>query len=235
MKHMIFRSAAAAFALILIAAALTGCASSQSAAQPNPQPDTQPSAAVPVTEPARTILPQPQTIDLANLDNCTVAVSLTEGDAYVDDTGVARMQVRVYDYDRYDLVDISQLSVGDTIVIRGQDITVSSLERDIRGEVLVNGGLEADGYTLVTDDSGVFFERLENDAHAWQELGTAVIRLSTEFLFTDSADPDKGETTYYPGDFLIPNGGIVYDFSPNNTTLTIENGQIVSMNRVYTP
>lgn len=226
MKHAHSRAAAAALALLLVCAAFTGCAPSQ-----------KPTAEVsPQTETARPkIQPLARTLDIVNLENCTVAVSLKEGDAYVDDTGVAQMKVTVYDYDRYDLVEISQLTVGDTLVIRGEDVTVSSLERDQSGEVKINGGMEADGYTLVTDEDGVYFERLASDAHAWQELGTAVIRLSSEFLFTDSADPGQGETTYYPGDFLIPNGGIVYDFTPNNTTLTIENGQIVAMNRIYTP
>ena len=226
MKYNRSRAAAAALALALICAAFVGCA-----------PSKKPAGEVtPQTETARPkIQPLAQTLDMVNLDNCTVAVSLKEGDAYVDDTGIAQMKVMVYDYDRYDLADISQLTLGDTIVIRGQDVTVSSLERDQSGEVKINGGWEAEGYTLVTGEDGVYFEQLASDAHAWQELGTAVIRLSAEFLFTDSADLDRGETTYYPGDFLIPDGGIVYNFTPNNTTLTIENGQIVSMNRVYTP
>ena len=34
---------------------------------------------------SNTILPLPSTIDMDNLDNCTLAISLEEGGAYVDE------------------------------------------------------------------------------------------------------------------------------------------------------
>ena len=40
---------------------------------------------------------------------------------------------------------------------------------------------------------------------------------------------------FYPGDFLIDDAGIRYDFNANNTTIVIEEGQIIQMNRIYTP
>lgn len=221
MKQWIAQAASAAFALILIAAALTGCASSQ--------PETTP----PPVE-TRRVSPLPQTLKVENLDNCTIAVSLNEGDAYLDDTGVARMKVTVYDYDRYDPVDIAQLQPKDTIVIRGQEITVSQLERNAYGDVQINGGMDNDGHTLVTGEDGVFWERLASDAHPWQELGTATLRINENFVFTDNSDP-SGETVWYAGDFLTASSGILYDFTPNNTLLTIENGQAMAMTRIYTP
>ena len=39
---------------------------------------------------------------------------------------------------------------------------------------------------------------------------------------------------YYPGDFLT-DAGIQYDFRANNTTIVIEDGQIIAMNRSFTP
>ena len=44
--------------------------------------ETVPEAIINIVEPL------PQGIDINNPDNCTVAVSFEEGDAYVDDTGV---------------------------------------------------------------------------------------------------------------------------------------------------
>ena len=51
-----------------------------------------------VTEEAAgaTISPLPTTIDMNALDNCTLAVSFEEGDAYVDDTGAMQLDVTVY-------------------------------------------------------------------------------------------------------------------------------------------
>ncbi|MBR4982124.1 MAG: hypothetical protein IKY94_06165 [Lachnospiraceae bacterium] len=181
------------------------------------------------------ISPLPITIDMNQLDNCTVAVSFEEGDAYVDDTGIMRLDVTVYTYDLYDMVDISLLEEGDTIVIRNQEVHVTSLERNDLGLVSLNGGEENGGYDLFTDNSGVYYEMGFNDTKAYYPLGEATIRVSVDFEFYDNSDLEAGEKIYYPGDFLIKDAGIQYDFRVDNTTIVIEDGQIIAMNRVYTP
>lgn len=187
------------------------------------------------TAAAARISPLPESIDIHHLDNCTVPVSLKEGDAYVDDTGAMQMKVTVYSYELFDLVDISQLKAGDILTIRQQDVPVTSVERDESGLVRINGGLEQGGYDLGTFDQGVFLEILPSDAKYWQELGEATVRVSPDFIYTDSSDLDKGEVIYYPGDFLVEGTGIDYNFTPNNTTIMIENERIIAMNRVYIP
>ena len=181
------------------------------------------------------ISPLPVTIDLNQLDNCTVSVSFEEGDAYVDDTGVMRLDATIYTYDLYDMVDISLLEEGDTIVIRKQEVPVTNLERNELGLVIINGGEENGGYDLYTDNSGVYFEMGFNDAKAYYPLGEATIRVSADFKFYDSSDLEAGEKMFYPGDFLIDDAGIRYDFNANNTTIVIEEGQIIQMNRIFTP
>lgn len=184
---------------------------------------------------AKTVLsPLPGTIDINNLDNCTVAVSLEEGGAYVDDTGAMRMDVIVYDYDVYDMVGIDSLKVGDAIVIRGNEVAITSLERK-ESRLFINGGLEENGYELSTDDSGVWYESGYSDAKSYYEVGEASIRVSADMNFYDNSDLDKGEVMYYPGDFLTDKAGIVYHFVPNNTTIVIENGKIIEMYRSYMP
>ncbi len=189
------------------------------------------------TEPqeGKTISPLPVTIDMNQLDNCTVAVSFEEGDAYVDDTGIMRLDATVYTYDLYDMVDISLLEEGDTIVIRNQEVEVTTLERTEHGLVIINGGEENGGYDLFTDDSGVYYEMGFNDTKAYYPLGEATIRVSVDFNFYDNSDIEAGEKMFYPRDFLIDDAGIRYDFNANNTTIVIEDGQIIAMNRIYTP
>ena len=183
----------------------------------------------------KTISPLPVTIDMNQLDNCTVAVSFEEGDAYVDDTGIMRLDATVYTYDLYDIVDISLLEEGDIIVIRNQEVEVATLERTEHGLVIINGGEENGGYDLYTDDSGVYYEMGFNDTKAYYPLGEATIRVSIDFKFYDNSDIEAGEKMFYPGDFLIDDAGIRYDFTANNTTIVIEDGQIIQMNRIYTP
>ena len=65
-------------------------------------------------------------------------------------------------------------------------------------------------------------------------MGEATIRVSADFKDSDCADPELGEVVIYPGDFLV-DAVTNYDFTPYNTTIRIEGGQIVEMNRRYIP
>ena len=70
---------------------------------------------------------------------------------------------------------------------------------------------------------------------SYYEVGKATIRVSADMNFYDYSDLDKGEVIYYPGDFLTDKAGIVYYFVPNNTSIVIEDGKIIKMERRYTP
>jgi len=181
------------------------------------------------------IMPLASTLDINNLTDCTVAVSLNKGDVYVDDTGIMQMKVTVYDYDLYDMVDISQLKEGDTIVIGKKDVMISSLERNSAGTVIINGGLEQGGHELVTDENGVFYEIGYSDVKSYFPLGESTIRVSTDFEYSDNSILDAEERIYYPGDFLTEDSGIDYNFTSHNTNIVIQAGQVIAMNRIYVP
>lgn len=193
---------------------LAGCASAQtdSAQKTNPLPDA----------------------TMENLMDAILSVSLAEGDAYVDETGKMQMDLKIYSYDCYDMVDISNLKVGDTLVKHSGKVQVTSIEQNDAGTVHINGGLDNGGFDLVTDDCGVFYEMGYNDHKNWYQVGEATIRVSADFKGSDCADPELGEVVIYPGDFLV-DAVTNYDFTPYNTTIRIEGGQIVEMNRRYIP
>ena len=185
------------------------------------------------TEETRRIMPLPDTT-MENLTDAILSVSLEEGDAYVDDTGKMQMDLKIYSYDRYDMVDIAELKVGDTLVRHSGEVKVISKEQGENGRIYINGGLENEGFDLVTDDSGIFYEMGFNDVRNWYPVGEATIRVSADFRGVDRADLDLGEIVIYPGDFLI--GAVTnYDFTPYNTTIRVEEGQIVEMTRRYVP
>ena len=199
------------------------------------EPAAKPETAEPAEkqEPSVTVTPLPDTT-MEDLKDAIVAVSLEEGDAYLDDTGKLQMKVKIYSYDKYDLAQITGLKVGDTIVPHAGEVKISTLERGTGGSVIINGGLEKGGLELVTDESTFFYEIGFNDAKNWYEVGEATIRVSTDFRGCDSADPKKGDVILYPGSFLV--GEVTdYHFTPDNTTIRVENGQVVEMNRVYVP
>ena len=135
---------------------------------------------------AKTISPLHVTIDINNLNNCTVAVSFEKGDAYVDDTGVMRLKVKVYTYDLYDMVDIALLAPGDSILLRGEEVLITSLVRTDNNAVQINGGLDVGGYELITSDNTVFFETGYSDVKTYFALGKAVLNVSNDFIFIDN-------------------------------------------------
>jgi hypothetical protein len=185
------------------------------------------------TEPDRKVMPLADTT-MESLTDAILSVSLDEGNTYVDEDGHTQMELKIYTYDQYDMVDIANLKVGDILVRYSGEVEVISIEKSDSGRICINGGLENDGFDLVTDDSGIYYEIGYNDVKNWYIIGAATLRISDDFKCVDSADPELGEVVIRPEDFL--NGGITnYDFTPYNTTVRVENGQIVEMNRVYTP
>ena len=179
------------------------------------------------------INPIPDTT-MENLTDSILSVSLEEGDAYVDDNGIMQMDLKIYSHDKYDMVDISQMKEGDMIITHNEEIEVVSIEQFESGLIFINGGLENGGIDLFTDENGVYYETGFDDARNWYEVGEATIRVSTDFEGVDNADPEQGEILLYPGSFLI--GEVVnYNFTPYNTTVRVEGGQIVGMNRVFVP
>lgn len=215
---------------------LAGCASSQTNDVRNTVPATTAGFdTVDAGEPddTRIICPLPDTT-MENLTDAILSISLAEGDAYVDDTGKMQMDLKVYSYDQYDMVDITNLKVGDTLVRHSGAVKVISKEQNEAGTIYINGGLDNGGFDLVTDDCGTFYEMGYNDHKSWYQIGKATIRVSADFLGVDCADPELGEILIYPGDFLI--GAVTnYDFTPYNTLVRVEGGQIVELNRRYIP
>lgn len=179
--------------------------------------------------------PLEETLDVNNLTDCTVAISLEKGNVYIDDAGKMQMKVKVFTYDLYDVVDIATLKAGDTIVRLGKNVEVAELDRLDTGLVRINGGEENGGFDLISNDSTVYYEIGMSDIKSYYELGEATLPVSAEFVYTDESDPDAAKKEYYPGNFLTEDAGIIYSFIPNNTSIVVESGEIIRMNKYYMP
>ena len=221
---------------ILLSLLLSGCTGFHADGGRHTTPATEENSGTADTvqsDDVRTIMPLPDTT-MENLTDAILSVSLEEGLAYVDNQGRMQMDLKIYSYDQYDMADIAGLKVGDILVRYSGEVEVASVEKNDSGRICINGGLENDGFDLVTDECGTFFEMGFNDAKNWYPAGEATIRVSADFKGLDCADLELGEVIIYPGDFLI--GAVTnYDFTPYNTTIRIADGQIVELNRVYIP
>ena len=181
-------------------------------------------------EPDDRVKPLPDAINVTALTDAMVAASFDES-AIEEADGKTYLTLQVYDYDRYDMVDISKLAEGSVIVAGGKDMTVSSVEQD-GSLVLINGGLTKGGMTLTTQDDGVYYELGVNDAKCYQEKGEVKLPLSASFTLTDDSDPDHPNQTYGAEKLseLVSSG-----FTANNTLVTIENGEITAITRTVAP
>ena len=207
-------------------------------AVPDAEPTMAPAETTPSNIPApaaKTVAPLPVTIDVNNLTDCTVAVSIEKEDLLLDNTGARVLPVTVYIYDLYDMVDIAMLAPGDTIILRGEEVLVTDLVRTDSGAVQINGGLDAGGYELRTDEHTVYYETGYSDVKTWFELGKAVLPVSADFVFTDNADPESDTQIFTLEDLFTDKVKHIYGFSPYNTRIVIEGGVITQMERIYTP
>ena len=87
------------------------------------------------------IVPLPATLSVNNLKDCTIEASFENSDIFMDG-GALSIRMTVYDYEKFDMADISRMKQGDTLVINGANMPVDSLEEFGNGGIRINGGLE---------------------------------------------------------------------------------------------
>ena len=233
---------ALAILLALSVLALSACAAKQ--VNSDTQKDVSAETAAPSADPEQTedaqqsaqeakrVEPLPETLDVNALTDATVAASFGAEDISEKD-GKTQITLTVYDYDVYDMVDVAQLAVGDTIVVDGKDMVVTSRE-DKDGFVTINGGLEQGGVDLTSDDSGVYYAVGMDDVKSYHELGRITVPVAEGFVLTDNADPEHPDETYAASD-LAKLAASEPGFTANNTQATIEHGELTVLARSYTP
>lgn len=186
---------------------------------------------------AKTVTPLPSYLNLDNLGDCTIAVSFEKADL-TEENAEFTLHVKAYDYELFDMVDIAALQVGDTLVIDGADMKIETLEKLDNGSLEINGGLENGGTWLWTNDDGVYYEIGFDDYKSYQEAGELTLPLAADFVFTDNADLENQGKTYSAEEFknyLDADTEDTIFFVPGNCTITIVDGEIISMNREYMP
>ena len=228
-----------AILLALSVLALSACAAKQANSDTQKDSNTAETEQKPGSEQteqpaqeAKRVEPLAESLDLNALTDATVASSFGAEDISEKD-GKTEITLTVYDYDVYDIVDISLLAVGDTIVVDGKDMVVASRE-DKDGFVTINGGLEQGGVDLTSDDSGVYYAVGMDDAKSYHELGRITVPVADGFVLTDNSDPEHPDETYAASD-LAKLAGEGVGFTAGNTLATIEHGELTVLARSYTP
>lgn len=204
----------------------------------DPEPEVMeetPQDSLPPVEAPAVVMPLPQTVDLENLSDCTLAVSFIPDDFSMDADGNVSASVTVYVYDLYDMVDMSLLAPGGEIVVSGETVAVETVERNEAGTILLNGGLDQGGLEFATSDHTVYYEIGYSDARSYYPVGSATLPVSSQFLFTDAADLDHDPVVYDLTQWMEQKDDIMDHYVPRNTTIVLENGMVTEMERVYIP
>ena len=225
------RFAAMLTAILLLAAAMTGCGSQNEG--PAAPDDGQPGTAVSRIE------PMPSGFDPAAVDSCDLSVSFANSDIELNDEGVLVLHMTVWEYELFDAAAVTAMKPGDTLVVRGQEITVDTVD-SADGVIHVNGGLENGGVDLAAAESGgVFYE--SNSAvtefpYNYVEAGQVTLPVDGDsFVYTDSSDLEKGQQTYLSGDLLTMQDTVDFSCTALNGTAHIVNGKVAGITRVYIP
>ena len=191
------------------------------------------------TEPAtKTVAPQTVEVDVNALPDGEYPVAFNRGDILSGATGIYMNAVHIFSMDIYDIVDVNTLTAGDTLVVSGEEIPVTSVERS-DSEVLVNGGLEAEnGVVLgpIDEDTNGYRVWKESDMATFTELGATTLVLADNAEFNDSWNIDAEPVK-------VSHDGIVSAiaesdndyFNQYNTSIRVEDGKVVEIKRVYVP
>ena len=187
----------------------------------------------------KTVEPMRVEIDVASLPDGIWAVSFSRDDITADDSGIVMNHVRIFDRDVYDIVDINTLAAGDTFVTEGQSYEVRSVEKDEEdGCVYINGGYEElDGWTLMpVEEDNCYRVLLFDDLNNYTELGETSLTVDPSVTYTDSSDLEAEPVTAGYDDLvdtILSAEQDIYD--QWNTTIRVEGGRVVEIERIFVP
>lgn len=152
--------------------------------------------------------------------------------------------VVVYDYDRYTAPEIEALREGDTIAthLNGTEeitvLTVESIERE-NNYVTINGGIEEGGIDLCKEDD--HYRTLTwDDFPVYYEVGVA-----KQLVMADDIELSDGAADFEADPVIVKGDQAVCDAMSNeedgcgwnagNTTVTIQNGEVTHVDRIWVP
>lgn len=198
---------------ILLAALLTACASKE---------------ATTLVEPLQ---PQNSVIELRNV---TIPAHFTRSDF---DWERQTLTLQPFSMDLYSSEAIRRMKPGDRFLFDSDTLTVETVEFD--GDyVLVNKGIEEGGADLRQEENGCYRGVIWDDYATFTPLDAVTLPLSDTWTLTDCGENPTDPSIEVTADhqtYLDALPDYNEQFSPLNTLVEIQNGQIVSIARRWIP
>lgn len=182
------------------------------------------------------ILPQPCNVDIENVDNGIYHAGIDLSGISETD-GKVTVSAEIYTEETYDIVDVNRMTKGDVIYINGELLPVEIVEKTDSGALNINGGIEEMGSALRPEEESncyVYFGM--DDYGSYTCHGVAELTLSENAKLINNADPSEvKETTGSDVGPALKELLENYSLSCYNCIITVEEGEIVEINRVYVP
>lgn len=227
--------------LLAIGITMAGCGASASTASSPAD-----SAASAVSSETQTTEVQPmQGVSLRDpLADGTYHISFEQDKVWVGERKNTINDAMVYDYDRYTSAEIEALREGDTIATHldgTENTTVLTVERIERkdGYVTINGGMEEGGIDLCKEDD--YYRTLTwDDYPAYYEVGVVKqLVMADDIELSDGAADFEADPVIVKGDRAVcdamSNEEDIYGWNAGNTTVTIQDGEITHIDRIWVP
>ena len=228
-------------AILAAGVVLAGCGATNSAASSTVASATSTAS----SEVEKTEVQPMQGISLSDpLADGTYHISFEKDKVWVGERKNSINDAIVYDYDRYTAEEIEALSEGDTIVthLDGTEnttvLSVESIERK-NDYVAINGGMEEGGIDLCKEED--HYRTLTwDDFPAYYEVGVAKqLIMADDIELSDGAADFEADPVIAKGDRAVcdamSNEEDIYGWNAGNTTVTIQNGEITHVDRIWVP
>jgi len=183
--------------------------------------------------PAKTVSPLPLSLTADNLKDCTVAASFTSDDfRWMGGS----LEFSAYEELLYDAFDLSDLREGDTLVYLEQELPVLSVSDSAFLEI--NGGFEQGGATLISNGGGTYRAIVSDDHSLYRFIATVELPLSQDFTIHDCGE-QPSDPVIVITEAQKPYFDLLEDYRREfqfiNTRITIENGEITDITRIWIP
>jgi len=189
-----------------------------------------------VRDGGRTVAPIEVTVDVNRLPDGEYPVAFDRGDVARLASGTYMNAVHVCAMEVYAADDIENLAEGDTVVIAGSAIPVSTVTSD-GSMVQINGGTGAvDGCDFRQNADGTWRVSGYDNLPIYTELGVTTLMVDESAVFTDAADIHSDPVTSDYDSLVDAMQGAAFDgFYADNTTVTVRSGRVVRIDRVFVP
>lgn len=190
------------------------------------------------------IAPLEETVDINNISDAMFNATLTN---IVNADGITTADVTLYTMDLYDVVDVTTMAPGDTILVKGEEIVVNDVKdgnpvdfndgEGPRNVIFVNGGIEEGGTELIGYEGGTYRYFGFDDHASYSERGTVNMEIKSDAIINDTSDLEHQEGIIIPTEELVTLEDKEFDpgFNCLNTRVRIVDNKIVEINRIYIP